>query len=194
PSSGQLMKGFSSPVKGTAPPPASSPPQGSAPPAALSPSLRHSPKTTFAPPSNTYAQAAPSPVKSSPPQHHQQPMRRPSLHSPSVAQTPEALRRPSSNGTQPPSFSTPQAQLQPTSANANGVAADGMAGPWPEGSKAIPQKHDQSPAPPSSAVSETKVMPPPMGALQPSPSQQPLPGAGTIPVKKPAPDATPESG
>ncbi|KAI7483108.1 hypothetical protein KC351_g5337 [Hortaea werneckii] len=194
PSSGQLMKGFSSPVKGTAPPPASSPPQGSAPPAALSPSLRHSPKTTFAPPSNTYAQAAPSPVKSSPPQHPQQPMRRPSLHSPSVAQTPEGLRRPSSNGTQPPTFSTPQAQLQPTSANANGVAADGMAGPWPEGSKAIPQKHDQSPAPPSSAVSETKVMPPPMGALQPSPSQQPLPGAGTIPVKKPAPDATPDSG
>ncbi|KAI7498655.1 hypothetical protein KC357_g139 [Hortaea werneckii] len=167
---------------GTAPPPASSPPQGSAPPAALSPSLRHSPKTTFAPPSNTYAQAAPSPVKSSPPQHPQQPMRRPSLHSPSVAQTPEALRRPSSNGTQPPTFSTPQAQLQPTTANANGVAADGMAGPWPEGSKAIPQKHDQSPAPPSSAVSETKVMPPPMGALQPSPSQQPLPGAGTIPL------------
>lgn len=192
--SAQLMNGFSSPVKGAAPPVASSPPQNPPAQMAQSPSLQHSPKTTFAPPTSTHTEGAPSPMKSSPPQHRQQPHQMshpPQLSTPSMAQTPQAFRPPSSNDQQAPKFSTPQSQLQPPSANANGVAADGMAGPWPEGSKAIPQKHDQSPAPPSSAVSETKVMPPPMSALQPSPSQQPLPGAGTIPVKKVAPESSP---
>lgn len=65
------------------------------------------------------------------------------------------------------------------------IATDGMSGPWPEGSKAIPQKHDQSPAPPSSAhaVGEMKVVPP-VAALAPSPSQEAAGAAGTIPVKK----------
>lgn len=195
----QLMNGFQSPVKAGAPLPASSsPPQGPSAQAVPSPSLRQSPHTTFAPPTNTYAQLAPSPVKSSPPRQPQDPYQQPAQPSthqtPRIAQAPETFRPPSSNGHQPPTFSTPQSQLQPASANANGVAADGMAGPWPEGSKAIPQKHDQSPALPSSAMSETKVMPPPMGALQPSPSQMALPGAGGIPVKKALPEAGGGSG
>lgn len=66
--------------------------------------------------------------------------------------------------------------------HASNVAADGMSGPWPESSKAIPQKHDQSPAPPSSAhaLSERKIFPP-ATPLAPSPGQQ---AAGVIPVKK----------
>lgn len=57
-----------------------------------------------------------------------------------------------------------------------------MSGPWPDGSKAIPQKRDQSPAPPSSAhaLSERKIFPP-NTPLAPSPSQQ---AADVIPVKK----------
>ncbi|KAK5123161.1 hypothetical protein LTR85_003359 [Meristemomyces frigidus] len=184
--SGQLMNGFQSPVKASAQP-ASSPPQqvhmqAPAAPQQPSPVLQRSPNTSFPPPANTYAQQQ-SPMKSSPPHHPQQLHPLPPQSSPAL-QTPATLRPPSANGYKAPSFQTPQGQTQPASAMANGVAADGMAGPWPEGSKAIPQKHDQSPAPPSSAISETKVMPPPVGALAPSPSQQPVGQPGNIPVKK----------
>lgn len=193
PSDAPLMNGFQSPVKGAAQP-ASSPPQqayaqpsnGSMQP---SPSLQQSPKTSFPPPTNNFAQQQ-SPVKSSPPHHTQQQYQRPHQSSPALNQTPGNLRPPSANGYQPPAFQTPQAQMQPQSAMANGVVADGMAGPWPEGSKSIPQKHDQSPVPPSSAqtVGETKVMPPPFGALTPSPSQQALGQPGNIPIKKTVPE------
>ena len=82
--------------------------------------------------------------------------------------------------------------MRPGSANGvpSSIAADGMSGPWPEGSKAIPQKHDQSPAPPPSSqkVGETKVMPP-VAALVPSPmapgqGQQRAGEQSVVPVKK----------
>ncbi|KAK4543642.1 hypothetical protein LTR36_005287 [Oleoguttula mirabilis] len=186
PGSGQLMNGFQSPVKASVQP-ASSPPhqaymQAPGAPQQPSPALQRSPKTSFPPPTNTYAHIQ-SPVKSSPPHHPQQTHQLPPQSSPAL-HTPATLRPPSANGYKAHMFQTPQGQTQPASAMANGVAADGMAGPWPEGSKAIPQKHDQSPAPPSSAISETRVMPPPVGALAPSPSQQPVGQPGNIPVKK----------
>jgi hypothetical protein len=71
---------------------------------------------------------------------------------------------------------------------ANGVAADGMSGPWPEGTKTIPQKHDQSPAQqplPASMMSRTPassgLLPPDLG---PSPVQLAQGEKGSVPVKK----------
>lgn len=187
PGSGPLMNGFQSPVKASAQP-STSPPQQQAhmhvsgAPQQPSPVLQRSPSTSFPPPANTYMHQQ-SPIKSSPPHPPPQPHHLPLQSSPAL-QTPGTLRPLSSNGHPAPSFQTPQGQTQPASAMANGVAADGMAGPWPDGSKAIPQKHDQTPAPPSSAISETKVMPPPGGALAPSPSQLAIGQPGNIPVKK----------
>lgn len=148
-----------------------------------SPSLQHNSNARFPPPATIHEHAT-SPTKSSPQQpkapFHQPPQSSANM----VQQTPQHnLQRP------PVNFKTPQAQMPPIQASANGVAADGMAGPWPEGSKDIPQKHDQSPAPPSSAhsISDTKVMPP-VAALAPSPSQQPAGPTRIIPVKKQVPD------
>ena len=71
---------------------------------------------------------------------------------------------------------------------ANGVAADGMSGPWPESTKTIPQKHDQSPAPqplPATMLSRTPassgLIPP---NLVPSPVQVAQGEKGSVPVKK----------
>ncbi|KAF2722831.1 hypothetical protein K431DRAFT_265967 [Polychaeton citri CBS 116435] len=185
PSGGHLMNGFQSPVKGrTSASPAQQhvqpfvsqtprPPQGSP--------FTHSPSTSFPPPSQQHQQSQNSPIKSSPPpsrtlaptdyQHQRQ-----ALH-----QTPQTLRPPSSNGNK--SFETPQ--TAPSSQSTNGVAADGMSGPWPAGSKAIPEKHDTSPVPPpsSQAIGEKSIFPP-TAALAPSPSQQVAGSTGTVPVKK----------
>ena len=73
-----------------------------------------------------------------------------------------------------------------------GIAADGMSGPWPDGSKTIPQKQNQSPIPPPPAntIRETKIVPP-VTPLAPSPSQQEAALTDTIPVKKmPQPHVT----
>lgn len=94
----------------------------------------------------------------------------------------------------PANYQNPQQSypnLALASANANGIAADGMSGPWPEGSKAIPTKNDQSPAPPSSSqtVGETKILPP-VAPLAPSPQSLQMHGTvpgesvGNVPVKK----------
>ena len=78
----------------------------------------------------------------------------------------------------------------PRPSSSNGLVADGMSGPWPAGSKAIPQKHD---LPPSSSPmpGEAKVLPPP-GAVMPSPSaaqqQGAIVGPAAIPVKKVVPE------
>ena len=196
PGSGHLMNGFQSPTENSANP-ASSPTQHQPPPygqpqqSAPHQRLSHSPSATFPPPRQTYYQpGAQSPIKSSsPPSHYQQ---QPQYHRPpqrpaSIAQqTPQYFRPPVANG----AHQTPQQQIHPSpaSANANGIAADGMSGPWPEGSKAIPQKHDQSPAPPSSSqsVGEKRVLPP-VAPLVPSPSQQmhaAVTGPQSVPVKK----------
>jgi hypothetical protein len=88
-----------------------------------------------------------------------------------------------------------QSSFNGASPNATHVAADGMSGPWPEGSKAIPQKHDQSPAPPSTAQDiRDKSIFPPATPLAPSHSQQVAAETGSIPVKKMqlSPEAGPE--
>lgn len=192
PGSGQLMNGFQSPQKQHAKPSASPPqppreihqqPQGyhQAPRQTLS----QSPQGVFSVPVNAYQrQNAQSPIKSSPPpsqapyKQYYQPQQPQHL-----MQTPQNLRPPSANGYQPPL----QTQLPTTHAahGANGIVADGMSGPWPEGSKAIPQKQDPSPATPSSSqtVGETAVMPP-VAALTPSPGQQTAAGPQGVPVKK----------
>ena len=215
PGSSQLMNGFQSPVKNQAMP-STSPPQHQlqpsygqthAPPQQRRPQQQpsHSPNPSFPPTSNTSRQyGAQSPVKSSPPPTHyqQSPLQRPPAQTPrSLTSTAhQALHPPSSNGvnasTQTPQMlpakKTPQQQMAPSlaSANANGIVADGMSGPWPEGSKAIPQKYDQNPAPPSSSgqsVGETKVLPP-VAPLVPSPRQQIMQaaatGPGSVPVKR----------
>lgn len=192
PSSAHLMNGFQSPAK-RAPPSSPGPlPTQPTPQPRQSP-LLHSPLTSFPPPSNGYAyNAGHSPTKSSPPAQPR-PLPRPS--SQSMAQSP--LQATPSNGHGYPSplhhFQTPTnngtAQPAPASATANGVAADGMSGPWPESTKAIPQKHDQNPTQqplPPSMVSSTpgngaSILPP---NLAPSPVQVAQGEKGSVPVKK----------
>ena len=217
PGSGHMMNGVqSSPSKSIAKP-SNSPPQHN--PSYGQPQqqgqqrLVPSPNANLQPPAHAYRQQnAQSPVKPSPSpgQQYQQPLhpRPPQQLAPSPSQA-QNYRPPSSNGL-PPNHQTPQHQqqqnhLSPASANANGVAADGMAGPWPAGSKAIPQKQDRSPAPPqppqasspvmsqgtqtnnpaSTASTETKVVPP--VALSPSQQMQEqaqAAGPASVPVKK----------
>ncbi|KAK5114856.1 hypothetical protein LTR62_002013 [Meristemomyces frigidus] len=170
-----LINGFESPNKFAAPP-AMSPPsatpqhtkQPSHPPQS-SPIIQRSPQTTLPPPIDDHQYAGHSPMKSSPPHHQPLP--------------PQAYQRP----LQPAHLAmTPQQQptvtARPTSSN--GIVADGMSGPWPAGSKAIPQKHD---LPPSSSpiVGDSKILPPP-NAVMPSPStaQNPSNVSTVIPVKK----------
>ena len=112
---------------------------------------------------------------------------RPTQPIPIAAQPPHNYRAPYINGSAS-AYQTPQQQHpSPAGANANAVAADGMSGPWPVESKAIPQKHDQSPVPPpSSQPAGEATMTAPV-ALVPSPSQQMQAasiGPQTVPVKK----------
>lgn len=203
--SDHLMNGFQSPVKASREPASPSPYQhqgqihetpnrySQQPKQQLPQPLQRSPKTDLPPPAQLYQpHAASSPVKSSPPASHQLPPIRASPYP--LQRTPQGLA-PSVNGVhgpqsthQPREVQTPQ---MPRFSNGNGsshadhVAADGMSGPWPEGSQAIPKKHDQSPAPPSSAhsIAERKVFPP-NTPLVPSPGQQAAGATGSIPVKK----------
>lgn len=197
------MNGFQSPVKNAARPSASalntsrSPHSQSSMPyqSTIQPPLQ-SPHGNFPPSANGYGQqAVPSPVKSSPaqppPQQWQPPQHQQHQLPPHLAHTPQqSFRSPAANGANT-SLQTPQhLNPSPAGANANAVAADGMSGPWPENSKVIPQKHDQSPAPPGPPVhhrqgSETKF-PPPV-ALVPSPdhaAQAQAVGPQSVPVKK----------
>ena len=157
-------------------------------------SLNRRSAPTFPVPSGTYAaQTALSPTKSSPivntHSNHRMPPQavQPSPHlAPSPNHSGSNLTGGAPATAKP--YMTPQHQQQPAqsspapaSASANGVAADGMSGPWAEASKVIPQKSDQIIAPISSqSASEARVLPP--VALAPSPSAD-LTG-GSIPVKK----------
>lgn len=200
PGSAQLMNGFQSPVKNAAhpaPPPQhiQRSPQGQPPaPQQHGQHPMHSPNANFPPPLNGYAQhIAPSPVKSSPaqppPQTWQPPQYQQHQAPSHLAHTPQqSFRPPSANGVNP-TLQTPHQHLNPSpaGANANAIAADGMSGPWPETSKSIPQKHDQSPAPPSypHQSSDTKFTPP--VALAPSPgqaAQSQASGPQSVPVKR----------
>jgi hypothetical protein len=135
----------------------------------------HSPMTSFPPPSASAYNAGHSPTKSSPPPQ-------PRVHAtPSNGHTYPAphFQTPTNGGAAPPA---------PPSSVANGVAADGMSGPWPESTKTIPQKHDQSPAPqplPATMLSRTPassgLLPP---NLVPSPVQVAQGEKGSVPVKK----------
>lgn len=191
PSSSHLMNGFQSPAKRAPPSSPGNFPNQPMPQPRQSP-LMHSPMASFPPPSNGYANnAGHSPTKSSPPPQAQ-PIPRASTQT--IAQSP--LQATPSNGDQypaPPRFQTPTnsgaAPPAPASATATDVAADGMSGPWPEGSKAIPQKHDQSPAQqplPSSMMARTPSNGP--GIFQPNLAPSPVQVAqsekGSIPVKK----------
>lgn len=200
PAGGHLMNGFQSPSKGAAQavPPQQRPPQQSysyngvphySPqhPSQRPPS--HSPNTHFVPPDYRQMNAQ-SPKKASPaPNAYQQhPYQRPLAPSPAPqnghhAYPGQVLRPGSANGI-PPQFETPQQQPQrtpsqqgnpsPAGANSNHVAADGMSGPWPEGSKAIPQKHDRSPAPlPLPAGQSPHNMPPTQPQAGPTLHQTP---------------------
>ncbi|KAF2161837.1 hypothetical protein M409DRAFT_58904 [Zasmidium cellare ATCC 36951] len=209
PGSAQLMNGFQSPAKAPAKPIYSSPPQQRTQPhgaAQGSPSgqsqqqtqqLQQSPRTNLPPPESHQRGPLSSPVKSSP--HQQQPLppiNHQNFSPPRQAQTPHIQHQSTANGHQSAhrdyqsgQLRTPQQMLGQGSTtdatNANKVAADGMSGPWPEGSSAIPQKH-QSPAQPPAAVhslSEKKVFPPET-PLVPRPHQQAASTAGNIPVKK----------
>lgn len=194
PGSAQLMNGFQSPAKRAAPSSPAHLPTHPTPQPRQSP-IVHSPMTSFPPPSNGYASnAGHSPTKSSPPA---QPRPLPRAPSQSFAQSP--LQATPSNGHAYPGpthhFQTPTngsaAPPAPPSSAANGVARDGMSGPWPESSKTIPQKHDQSPAQqplPASMVSRTPVagqgagiLPP---NLAPSPAMVKEVEQGSVPVKK----------
>lgn len=102
-------------------------------------------------------------------------------------QTPQQGLRPLSSHATHPAQQTPQGQTAPSpaSANANGIAADGMSGPWPAGSKAIPQKTDLPASSPAMSGVERRVIPPAGAELVPSPSQQgSKDGAQNVPVKK----------
>ncbi|KXT10031.1 hypothetical protein AC579_1227 [Pseudocercospora musae] len=218
--SSQLANGFQSPVK-AAPKFASSPPPQQHPQVARTPQapssyppqqqpyhqqhqqhLQQSPRTNLPPPAPR--SSAHSPVKSSPPPQPPAlyPRSSPSQHPPQLARTPQqSFEAPLANGHHPgaqvhtPQMHPPSSHAaQGASPNGTHVAADGMSGPWPEGSKAIPQKHDQSPVPPGSAqsVGDMKVLPP-ATPLAPSPGQQAALTAGSVPVKKmqPSPDLKP---
>lgn len=124
-----------------------------------------SPNAQF-PPQQRHTQHASSPMKSSPSPAQQPPA--PQGYQPrqplaaAIAQTPTAiqpLRAESLNGATPSHpHATPMAPTfnrasphgtgnpSPAGTNATNVAADGMSGPWPEGTKVIPQKHDLAPA------------------------------------------------
>lgn len=189
PGSSHLMNGFQSPAKKAAPSSPAQLPNQPTPQPRQSP-LPHSPMASFPPPSTGYGQnAGHSPTKSSPPP---QPPQLPRASSQAFAQS--SLQATPSNGNRYPQFHTPTnggtAPPAPASATANGVAADGMSGPWPESSKVIPQKHDQSPAqqplPSSSAVTGTPgngagINPP---NLAPSPVHVAQSERGTVPVKR----------
>lgn len=200
PGSSHLLKGFQSPTKGAVKPssspqqPHQSPYNPSVPQQLHQQRPSYSPNPHFAP--NTHQPNGQSPARPSVspniPQQQAAPYHRPLAPSPipQTTQQPypgQIFRRPSANGI-PPQFQTPQQAPQrvlahqgnpsPAGANSNHVAADGMSGPWPEGSKAIPQKHDRSPAPP----------PPPFGQ-----SPQPIysnPASATQPAHRP-PTASP---
>lgn len=129
------------------------------------PPSSRSPNAPFPPQQPQAPQYSPPPMKSSPsPAHQPVPLhghqsRQPVATSPS--QTPNAnhLLRPQSshgpipaqqhatplvsafNGAPPHSAANPS----PAGTNATSVAADGMSGPWPEGTTVIPQKHDRVP-------------------------------------------------
>jgi len=163
-----------------------------------------SPSATFHP-QQAYAQPqAHSPVKSSPqqplppppyqqhPQYHQPPTA-PGARTPTA---PQSLRPLSSNGYGPSphqqnqqtpvvapraSPQTAQAHPSPAGSNANAVAADGMSGPWPEASSAIPQKHDRSPAAPPLPPASLHAMP---GGVMSSPAAHH--SVSTHPVDTPA--------
>lgn len=191
-SSQQLMNGFQSPVKPAGGSSFSSPPHQRPPSQGYSPQhgqqhLQQSPRTNLPPPQESHQQRpAHSPTKSSlPPLHQAGPSPRP----PQLTQTPQNLP-PMANGDAHNShhLQTPQMNrpAHAGAANSTNVAADGMSGPWPDGSKAIPLKHDQtSPAPPASAqsIDNTKIFPP-NTPLVPSPSQQAAGATGSVPVKK----------
>jgi hypothetical protein len=204
--SAHLMNGFQSPAKRAAP---SSPvhlPNHPTPQARQSPMI-HSPMASFPPPSNSYAHnAGHSPTKSSPPP---QPRPLPRASSQTFAQSPLQATPSGPSGSNghsyaaPPRFQTPTnggaAPPAPPSSAANGVAADGMSGPWPESGKMIPQKFDQSPAQqplPAFMMARTPVSGGGSGSvnasvagilppnLAPSPVQVAQGEKGSVPVKK----------
>lgn len=193
PGSSQLLNGFQSPAKRAVPSSPTHLPNQPTPQPRQSP-IVPSPMTSFPPPSNGYAaNAGHSPTKSSPPP---QPRPLPRASSQTFAQSP--LQATPSNGHAYPGpshhFQTPTngsaAPPAPPSSAANGVAADGMSGPWPESSKTIPQKHDQSPAqqPLPSMMSRTPVARHGAGTLPPNLAPSPVQVAqgeqGSVPVKK----------
>jgi hypothetical protein len=194
PGSSHLMNGFQSPAKRAAPSSPTHLPTHPTPQPRQSPII-HSPMTSFPPPSNGYAyNAGHSPTKSSPPPQARPLPRASSQH---FAQSP--LQATPSNGHSYPvpnhHFQTPTnggaAPPAPPSSVANDVAADGMSGPWPETTKTIPQKHDQSPVQqplPASMVARTPmagsgagILPP---NLAPSPVQVAQGEQGSVPVKR----------
>lgn len=182
---GPLANGFQSPVKAPASKPtSSSPPQYSGSPSQShgQPALQQSPRTNLPPPSQT--RPSQSPVKSSPSSAYQQQDHRQQLLPPDNA---PKLAQNNGHSAPSPQFQTPQMRgpsATGASPHANHVAADGMSGPWPQATKVIPEKHDQSPAPPpSSHVIGEKTVFPPATPLAPSPGQQ-TQQTGTIPVKK----------
>ncbi|KAK4495556.1 hypothetical protein PRZ48_001221 [Zasmidium cellare] len=218
PGSSQLMNGFQSPAKAPADPNSSSPPQHRTQPHGVSQGsppgksqqhaqqLQQSPRTNLPPPESYQRGPAQSPVKSSPPQHQPlPPINHQHFSPPRQAQTPHVHHQSTANGHQSAHHNyqanqlrTPQQMLGQAAAtdatNANKVAADGMSGPWPEGSSAIPQKHSSPAPPPASTHSlvEKKVFPP-QTPLVPSPHQQAAAAAGNIPVKKLPEESSQES-
>ena len=196
PGSSHLMNGFQSPAKRAAPSSPTHLPTHPTPQPRQSPII-HSPMTSFPPPSNGYAyNAGHSPTKSSPPPQ-QRPL--PRASSQNFAQSPLQVQATPSNGHTYPvpnhHFQTPTnggaAPPAPPSSVANDVAADGMSGPWPETTKTIPQKHDQSPAQqplPASMVARTPVAAPGAGILPPNLAPSPVQVAqgeqGSVPVKR----------
>lgn len=183
-----------SPDKGTAslsrsPPQAQQQPHAPSHPSQTQHVLATSPKAALSPPRNTYAQyTAQSPVKSSPPLHQAQQSQHQNVPpiQPHFAQTPSTFHPPTINGASQDQQTPQQVHPSPASSNANGIAADGMSGPWPESTKVIPQKHDQSPAaiPTEAIVSQAKVLPP-VAPLVPSPRQHTQHiGPQSVPTKK----------
>ena len=199
PGPSHLMNGFQSPTKGLANP---VPPQQQPPPfyghnsAPQRPPQRasHSPNAHFPP--NYQQQNAQSPIKmsTSPNTYPQQPVphQRPLAPSPAPqnAHQPypgQVARPPSANGI-PTQFQTPQQpppraaqDPSPAGANSNHVAADGMSGPWPEGSKSIPQKHDRSLAPPPLPTGQSPQNGPP---TQPSAGPHVHHTPGALPLER----------
>ena len=197
PGSSHILNGFQSPSKTTAKP-ASSPPQQHQPPYGQAAPQQYQQQRVSQSPNLNYAQPyhppnAQSPIKPSPSPHatqqHVPPYQRPLAPSPNpqtthYPQQGQTFRPPSTNGV-PPHHHTPQHPVQrpqaqqghpsPAGANSNHVAADGMSGPWPEGSKAIPQKHDRSPAPqPLPTGQSPQTVQPSQPLVNPTPQQTPV--------------------